>query len=72
MTINDLVFNQSGCCGTHSWAEVRHDNGNVSLVYDNGDGTYAVATKAAGMLMRGQENYDSSAGVEQRLTEDAA
>lgn len=72
MKFDDLVFNQSGCCGQQKWAEKQHQNGVTSLVYDNGDGTYSIVTKAAGMLIRGQENYGSRALIETRLSEDAA
>jgi len=69
---DQLVFDKAGCCGSHSWAEVRHENGNISAIYDNGDGSYDVVTHAAGMLIRGQERYESQQAVEQRLMEDAA
>lgn len=71
MKLSDLVFDQYGCCGTHTYAVARHENGKVSTVYDNGDGSYDVVTHAAGLLMRGQERYDTSARVDARLVEDA-
>lgn len=72
MKFTDLVFDQQGCCGTHVYAVVRHDNGSVSTVYDNGDGTWDVVTHAVGMLMRAQRRYESQAEVETRLAEDAS
>lgn len=71
MKFADLVFDQHGCCGTHTYAITRHDNGKVSTVYDNGDGTWDVVTHGAGLLLRGQERYDNQAAVDARLAEDA-
>lgn len=72
MMFDELAFEKTGCCGAHSYSEVVHPNGVISQVYDNKDGTYSVATMAAGMLLRGQQTYDSRDAVESRLAEDAA
>lgn len=72
MRFGELMFDKTGCCGTHTYSEVVHANGVISQVYDNKNGTYSVVTMAAGMLLRGSETYDSPPGVERRLSEDAS
>lgn len=72
MKIAGLVFDQQGCCGSHKWAVAKHDNGKVSTVYDNTDGTYDIVTHGAGLLLRGQEHYADEASANVRLAEDAS
>lgn len=70
MKIADLVFDNVGCCGTHKWAEIKQDNGKITQVFDNGDGTYDVATHYGGMLFRGQQRYETAAEADARIAED--
>lgn len=70
MKFSDLVFDKSGCCGTHAWAEVRHQNGirsDVSPV----EGGWTVVAFAGNVLMRGQRFCATEDEVEARLNEDA-
>lgn len=72
MEFDKLVFDNVGCCSEHPWAEMRHENGNVSTVYANADGTYDVVTHAVNFLMRGKERYLTKEAVSERLVLDAA
>ncbi len=73
MTIKfaDLKFDHAGCCGTHEWAEVRHENGLLTRVYREEQG-YSASTHAGQLLFKAQESLADEAAVEARLAADAA
>lgn len=67
----DLQFTCTGCCGTHAWAEVRHENGLLTRVYREAEG-FSVSTHCGQMLFKAQEAVADEAAVESRLAEDAS
>ena len=71
MKFADLQFVHKGCCGTHTWAEVRHVNGKLTRVYQQDVG-FAASTHIGLLLVTGQTNLADEAAVEARLAEDAA
>lgn len=73
MTIKfaDLTFDHTGCCGTHAWAEVRHENGLLTRIYQEADG-YSATTHAGQLLYKGQEMLADEKAVEARIAADAA
>lgn len=73
MTIKftDLTFDHTGCCGTHAWAEVRHENGLLTRVYREDQG-YSASTHAGQTLFKSHEKLADEAAVEARLAADAA
>lgn len=71
MKFSELQFTHTGCCGTHAWAEVRHENGLLTRIYREESG-YSASTHAGQMLFKGQEPLADEAAVEARLAADAA
>ena len=75
MKFADLKFTSTGCCGTHTWAEVHHPNGLRTEVYDcdddNATGPYTVATWMGRTLYIGALDLPDQSAVEARLAEDA-
>lgn len=71
MKFSDLTFDHAGCCGTHEWAEVRHENGLLTRVYREEVG-YSASTHCGQTLIKAQEQLVDEAAVEQRLAADAA
>lgn len=70
MKFQDLQFIHTGCCGTHAWAEVRHDNGLLTRIYREENG-FSASTHAGQLLFKPQLPLADEAAVEQRLAEDA-
>lgn len=71
MKISEVVFNKSGCCGNHPYADIRHPNGYVSNVQDNGDGTVTVTTFGSNWVAVGPATYDNDAEFDSRMQSDA-
>ena len=75
MPFADLQFTNTGCCGTHRWAVVRHPNGVRTDVYDSdGDeqtGPYRVTTWSGQTLLIGPQMLPTQEDVEARLVADA-
>ena len=72
MQISKIVFDKVGCCGSHQYTEIRHPNGYVSHVQDNGDGSATVTTFCANFVEAGPVRYDNDADFSARLEADAA
>lgn len=72
MKINEIVFDKAGCCGSHPYTEIRHQNGYVSHVQDGGDGSVTVTTYCANFVERGPVRYENDADFTDRITADAA
>lgn len=70
MKFSDLMFDQAGCCGTHEWAEVRHDTGirSVVTVVESG---WTVAAFSGNTLMHAPIHCNSQADVCKVLRSDA-
>jgi hypothetical protein len=71
MKFIDLVFDQRGCCGTHTWAKVQHASGIVTEIYDDEDGTYSVSTRAGNVLLKPPQSYTDKNEIEKRIGVDA-
>jgi hypothetical protein len=71
MKFADLEFVHTGCCGSHAWAEVRHENGLLTRVYREEQG-YSASTHAGQNLLKSQTPLADEAEVEARLAEDGA
>lgn len=71
MKFSDLEFTHTGCCGSHAWAEVRHENGLLTRVYREDEG-FSASTHAGQMLLKAQAPLSDEAAVEARLAEDEA
>lgn len=70
MKFTDLVFDQTGCCGTHVWAVARHESGVRTEVYREEAG-YSAATFGGNALLRGREMLADEAAVDARLDDDS-
>lgn len=75
MKFADLQFTYSGCCGTHTWAEVVHPSGIRTEVHDcdddNDTGPYTVSTWAGHVLLIAAQELPDREAVEARLASDA-
>ncbi len=71
MKISDIFFDKQGCCGSHQYTEIRQQNGYVSHVQDNGDGTVTVTTHGPGYVVTGSECCLDDASFNARMTADA-
>ena len=76
MTFDQLTFTNTGCCGTHTWAEAVHDNGLRTEVYggddNNSTGPFAVTTWMGRSVWQASAELPDRAAVEARLAADAA
>lgn len=70
MKFSDLEFTHTGCCGTHAWAEVRHENGLLTRIYQDESG-YSATTHAGQLLFKQSEKLATQADVMARLKADA-
>jgi hypothetical protein len=71
MKFSDLDFCHIGCCGTSTWATVRHANGLRSEVYQEEDG-HRVVTFCGATVQVGAQKFSAEADVLARLAADAA
>lgn len=70
MKFSELKFDKTGCCGTHTWAEVRHDSGLLTRIYVEDVG-FSASTHAGDLLIKAQAPIADEAAVEARLAADA-
>ena len=70
MQFKDLEFTHVGCCGTHAWAEVRHESGVLTRIYQE-DAGYSASTHAGQLLLRPQTPLADEAAVMAWLAQDA-
>lgn len=75
MKFSDLDFKHSGCCGTHTWAEITHSSGVRTEVHDSDDdnstGPFEVTTWAGHTVLIGAQWLPDQDAVEARLASDA-
>ena len=75
MKFSDLEFKHTGCCGTHTWAEVMHPSGVRTEIHDSDDdnsvGPFDVTTWAGRVVLIGAQSLPDQAAVEARLASDA-
>ena len=75
MKFSELDFKHTGCCGTHTWAEITHPSGARTEVHDSDDdsstGPFEVTTWAGRTVLIGAQWLPDQAAVEARLLSDA-